>query len=187
MDKHYFIGIPMPSQIHSIATSKQEELQLRQFYKAIPYPEDLHITLLFIGGFPQEKLQPMQEVLKRISEHHDSFTLQITGVSSFGSNYTPRVIYLSVLNSDPLNSINRDIVEKACIFLDQSKKEKFVPHVTIAKKWKGIDGFNFQQQTFSPIGIEIDSFSLFEINPSRTPKYHPVETYELQQKGRPSQ
>lgn len=179
MDKHYFIGIPMPEDIHSIATSKQEELQLKQFYKAIPHPKDLHITLLFIGGFPQEKLQPMKEILKRISEQHAAFKLLITGVSSFGSYSTPRVIYLSVQNSDPLNSLNRDIVEKAGIFLDKPKKEKFVPHVTLAKKWKGVEGFNFQAQTFTPIQIDIDSFSLFEINPSQTPKYHPVETYEL--------
>jgi len=179
MDKHYFIGIQMPEQIHTIATSKQEELHLRQFYKAIPHPADLHITLLFIGSFPHEKLQSMQEILKRISEKHNSFTLQIDGVSSFGSNRTPRVIYLSVEDCEPLYHLNQDIVEKAGIFLNNPKKERFVPHVTIAKKWKGAEGLDFQKQSFSPIQVKVNSFSLFEINPSRTPKYHPVETYEI--------
>lgn len=179
MDKHYFIGIPMPEEIREIAIAQQEEYGLRQFYKAIPHPADLHITLLFIGGFPQEKLASMREILKRISGNHQSFPVQIDGVSSFGSTRSPRVIYLSVEESDPLSRLNRDIVEKAGILIDSPKKDRFVPHVTIAKKWKGVDGFDFQKKSITPIQIDITSFSLFEINPSRSPKYVPVETYEL--------
>ena len=179
MDKHYFVGIPMPEYIQPIAIEKQEEYQLRHYYKAIPHPADLHITLLFIGGFPQDKLPTMKEQLKRVSSNHQPFTLQIDGVSSFGSNHSPRVIYLSVQDSEPLKQLNREIVEQAGSLLNTSKKERFTPHVTIAKKWIGVDGFAFEKQPFSPIQIDVNSFNLFEINPSRSPKYTPIETFEL--------
>lgn len=179
MDKHYFIGIPMPEPIQTLSMTKVEELKLPLYYKSIPHAADLHITLLFIGGFPKEKLKSLQEILRRIALNHQSFSLQINGVSSFGSNRSPRVIYLSTENSEPLKQLNREIVEKAGIFLSDSKKYRFVPHVTIGKKWKGVDGFTFAKQSFSPIEVDVNSYTLFEINPSQTPKYKPVESYDL--------
>jgi len=179
MDKHYFIGIPMPEPIQALAMAKIEELKLPLYYKSIPHAADLHITLLFIGGFPKERLSSIQEVLRKIANNHESFTLQINGLSSFGSNRSPRVIYLSAETSEPLHLLNRDIVENAGIFLSDSKKDRFVPHVTIGKKWKGVDGFAFSRQSFSPIEVDVNSFTLFEINPSQTPKYSPVEIYHL--------
>lgn len=182
MNQHYFIGIPMPETIYPIAKNFQEQLRLRDYYKAIPHPEDLHITLLFIGAFPDDKIPTMKELLSRIAKETTSFTIEVNGVSSFGSNRTPRVIYLSVEDHPVLNRLNQDIVSTAGQLLQQPKKERFTPHVTIAKKWKDVNGFQFEKQSFDPIQVEVDSFNLFAIHPSSTPKYKAVEVFRLEGK-----
>jgi hypothetical protein len=69
-------------------------------------PEQLHITLRFLGDTPEEGLSAMREKLRQVAL--PSFSLSLTGVGVFppaGARKPPRVLWLGLTPPAPLQSL----------------------------------------------------------------------------------
>ena len=179
MNRHYFLGIQIPPQFKSYVEEVRSKYRLREAYKAIPYIEDLHITLLFLGSVPENKISLLTEQLTETAKKHKPFSLSVNGVSCFGSFSSPRVIYLSVEDNRELNTLQHDIRNEVAGALAVPIDNRFVPHITIAKKWKGTSDFSFNKEKREPIEVPVSAFSLFTIYPQKIPKYEAVFTFTL--------
>ena len=179
MDNHYFIGLHVPSDLASPVEKIRNNYRLREAYKVIPHIEDLHVTLLFLGPVSETKLPELSGKFAIIAEDHFSFSLTVDGISNFGSNSSPSVIYLSIVDHPVLNSLQKDIATTVNNILSKPITDHFVPHITIAKKWKGFDNFYFKKEKWAPIEVSVPDFSLFCIHPNKVPKYEAVRTFTL--------
>ncbi len=180
MECHYFIGIPMPSSISEQAERFQTKYQLQTHYKVIPHMADLHITLLYIGAMTNTQRESLQSNLQTIANHHALFSLQIDGLSYFGSETGPRVVYLNVQNVPALTALQKAIAKDATALLDMPMSDRFTPHVTIAKKRKPTKGPIIKKEIIEPIDMPVPSFSLFAVHPKKSPKYEEVTIFKLQ-------
>lgn len=178
--QHYFIGIKVPTLFETYVEEIRNKYRLREAYKAIPHIEDLHITLIYIGPLEENKVTIIEEKLSIIAALHSKFTLSVDGVSFFGSNSTPRVIYLSVENHPELSRLQRDVANSIEEVMNQPLDNRFTPHITIAKKWKGVDDFSFKKEKREPMEVPVDSFSLFAIHPKEKPMYDAVRSFNLE-------
>ncbi|HXE72079.1 MAG TPA: 2'-5' RNA ligase family protein, partial [Candidatus Nitrosotenuis sp.] len=43
-------------------------------------PENLHLTLKFLGETPEDKIPQIEEVLRRVASQHSSLELELAGV-----------------------------------------------------------------------------------------------------------
>ena len=179
LDRHYFIGIKIPSHFASHVEEVRKSFRLREAYKAIPSIEDLHVTLSFLGPVPDSKIFELNERLSAIAEKHTSFSIVVDGVSSFGTKSCPRVIYLSVEENLALNRLQTDISKEVGNVLTKPIDNRFVAHITIAKKWKGLDDFFFEKESRVPMDVPVPAFVLFAIHPNSVPMYETVHTYSL--------
>ena len=179
MSSHYFIGIKAPSSLWSHVEVYRDKLSLEQFYKVIPHKEDLHMTLLFIGSFPDERLRLLQEILTSVAGRHSSIHLHVNHLSYFGSPKGPRVVYLGMDDSQALIALQRDINDSCKELLGLSDSKKFTPHITIAKKRKFEGGESIVKELFEGVPFQVDGFSLFKIHPSRNPKYEQITYFSL--------
>lgn len=179
MSQHYFIGIKIPPLIRNQVGLYQEKFRLHDFYRVIPHVEDLHLTLLYLGNVPDDNLAPLKRNLGGIAADHASMTLQVDGLSYFGSSSGPRVVYLSITESPELNTLQKKIVSDCTQLLNIHPEDRFVPHITIAKKRKTTDDPTITKETFQPIAIPAPTFSLFAIHPSESPKYEVIDTFTL--------
>jgi 2'-5' RNA ligase len=177
---HYFIGIKAPASIEHVVKQYRDQYELQNSYKVIPHIDDLHITLLFIGALPEQKVEPLQDILAEFATNHSDFTLTVDGLSFFGSPKGPRVVYLSVKQSNELNSLQQSIASIGADQLGIEQDNRFTPHITIAKKRKNNGDFPIQKETCIPIPFHVEEFSLFKIHPSKTPKYEAVQSFLLQ-------
>lgn len=181
MQTHYFIGINIPEKVAKYLAESRENWELQSHKKYIR-PQDMHITLLFIGSADEGQLFAAAKALKTIS--HNPFDLTIAGVKTFGNPKTPRIIYASLEESLPLLELQEQIkttVEKFDISLDQ---KPFVPHVTLAAKWAG--GAELETDLLlelKPVTFRVEEFTLFRIEPQNTRKYIPQAVYQLQNGG----
>lgn len=176
---HYFIGIKAPASIEELVKMYIEKYDLAKTYKVIPHLDDLHITLLFIGELPDNKIAPLQESLASLSNKHNNFVLTVDGLSFFGSPKGPRVVYLSVQQSNELDVLQQAVAEIGADQLGVELDNRFTPHITIAKKRKINGEFPIQKEKATPLLFHVDEFSLFRIHPSKTPKYEAVQTFSL--------
>lgn len=179
MFRHYFIGIKIPPTFEDLVDTYKAKYHLTEAYKVIPHPEDLHVTLLYIGAMSEQSLPLLTKKLRIISERNTPFHIRIDGLSYFGSPSGPRVIYLSIEESEVLSTLQKDIDETVAAQLNRFVSDRFTPHITIAKKRKTTDKIFIQKENWIPIEVPVSSFVLYTIHPEKYPKYEAFETFTL--------
>ncbi|QUW21457.1 RNA 2',3'-cyclic phosphodiesterase [Sporosarcina sp. Marseille-Q4063] len=181
MSAHYFIGIKSPTTLEHIMDSYKAKYQLTEVYKVIPHPEDLHVTLLFIGAMSEQSLPSLIESLRMIADKTPVFNMQIDGLSFFGSPSGPRVVYLSIEENKALSALQKEIDETIAAQFNRPVSDRFTPHITIAKKRKTTKKLFIQKEKWEPIEVPVSSFALFTIHPHKSPKYEAVENFLMKQ------
>ncbi|HSI66562.1 MAG TPA: RNA 2',3'-cyclic phosphodiesterase [Planococcus sp. (in: firmicutes)] len=176
MDKHYFVGIPVPLDVakHLAETRKGWNLQSHKIYSS---PEDMHITLLFIGPASEEQISRLIDELSQLK--HPQFTLTVKGVETFGNPTTPRVVYAAIEAEPQLFELHQEIIEASKLKDLVGDIKSLVPHITLAKKWGGGEPFR-TELGIRPVSFKVSAFSVFEIQPQQQPKYKPISTIKLE-------
>jgi RNA 2',3'-cyclic 3'-phosphodiesterase len=95
-------------------------------------PENLHVTLKFIGEVPETKLAAVHSALAGVrSEQH--VTLDFRGLGFFPNEKHPRVIWAGIEASPNLKTLASDI-DKATEKLGIAREQRaFSPHLTLAR------------------------------------------------------
>lgn len=181
MQKHYFIGIKIPSTFEDQVKEFHKKYELETAFKVIPHTKDLHLTLFYLGAVAEQHLPTLKSELSVIAADKPHFSMYVDGLAYFGSSSSPRVVYLSIEKSLKLSALQKDVEITIAKQLDMPVSDRFTPHVTIAKKRKTMDKLSIQEENFEPIEVPVHSFSLFTIHPEKTPKYEAIETFQLQQ------
>ncbi|SDN03247.1 RNA 2',3'-cyclic phosphodiesterase [Sediminibacillus halophilus] len=180
-DSHYFIGIPLNERIQHQLKLVQEKLKRRPdlAYKNWTHPQDMHITLKFLGPSPDSTIKELKRDLQQISQKH-CFSLDIKGIGHFGNPQEPRVVWAGVENASPLAALQKQ-VDGLCQTLGWSLENRpYRPHITLAKKWAGNKKVNIPITEEFPFGnLEVERIHLYQIHPSQTPKYEAIETISL--------
>ncbi|MDN7240193.1 RNA 2',3'-cyclic phosphodiesterase [Planococcus sp. N028] len=177
MSKHYFIGIKIPAHVASQLDEARKEWNLTSHKRYTP-PIDMHITLLFIGNDPNSEIDAAAKALQGVA--YAPFELKIDGVKTFGNPRTPRIVYASVEESRELSALQEQVKQVLQPFELNPDPKPFVPHITLAGKWKGGPPL-LQQLTLEPATFQVKEFSVFQIEPQQVPRYIPIQTYQLKE------
>lgn len=186
---HYFIAIHLPKELQSFYFDWQEQLKETFVYKKWTHPEDLHITLKFLGEVNEKRLKLLQEKLGMI-EKQNAFDIDLGSLGTFGKQHQPRVLWIDVAASKSLMNIQEIIEEAAAQAGFPPENRPYRPHITLGKKWasNGIlpeSFFNELPQKFKiKKQFEVSTITLFRIHPGRMPSYEPVVEYSLLKNGR---
>ena len=120
-------------------------------------PENLHLTLRFLGQQPDERRALIVEALARAAEDTSSFMVSFGSVGAFPSPRQPRVIWIAV-NPAPRLRVLRGSVElqlaRAGFGTDDSP---FHPHVTLGRAARGSEPGAFREFVPASRNLAIDS------------------------------
>ncbi|MEM2482491.1 RNA 2',3'-cyclic phosphodiesterase [Candidatus Nezhaarchaeota archaeon WYZ-LMO8] len=96
-------------------------------------PENLHLTLFFLGEQPPKIVEKVQDTMSTIS--FKPFTMKLEGLGAFPSYERPRVIWVGVTEGfEEVQEIYRSLRPKLqAIPIRLEPEEAFVPHITIAR------------------------------------------------------
>lgn len=121
-----FVAIPLPEAIRSA-------LVLQQFLLPLPRkiePENLHLTLLFLGEVPEPVLEAAHEGFAGIVM--PPFRLEIAGLGLFGGD-RPRAAWAGVTASAPLERLQAKVERAARVAGIAPERRRFRPHVTLGR------------------------------------------------------
>jgi 2'-5' RNA ligase len=129
-----FIAIPLP------ATFRQGLAELRQELERFALdgvrwvaPQNIHLTLKFLGDTPRSGLPAMEEALSRVVEGEALFSLQSQGLGAFPSWRNPRVIWAGLEDNPALIRLQHE-VELALADLGFPAEERpFAAHLTLGR------------------------------------------------------
>lgn len=121
-----FIAIDLPDVVQDAISDLQADLPAG---KPAP-PENLHLTLAFLGEQPTELIEDIHTALGDLSV--PGFDLHLSGTDTFGGN-DPKVVFAGVkpnASLDHLHSKIRSLLHGTGVMLE---RKRFRPHVTLAR------------------------------------------------------
>lgn len=128
-----FIGLRLPkkqkARIHRAArTLREEDLPVRWVE-----PDDLHVTLKFLGQVRKERLPEIEEAVGRVAVTTEAFSADLGGFGAFPTIRRPRVIWLGVDATAELRCLKQDLEWTLGDMGFDVETRAFHPHVTLGR------------------------------------------------------
>jgi 2'-5' RNA ligase len=176
-----FVAIDMPEAVKERLEELQEALPVGR----LTDPENLHLTLAFLGDVAQEPLVELNDELSAL--RLPPFTLALDGLGTFGAK-APTVLWAGVKPDPQLTQLHDKVqgaVRKAGIGME---RKRFRPHVTLARFPARLDPVELgrlrhflELYAAAPLPeVEVEDIVLYEshLRPDG-PLHVPLETYPL--------
>jgi len=183
---HFFFAVRIPEETKLIMKDHIDKLQENIPFSRWVHHMDLHITLAFLGSAEPEKLTVAEDKVKEAIQHEKAFPLKINKLGFFGKEDSPRVFWADTESSEELTAI-RDKVFIACSKAGfQLETRAFRPHITLARKWKGPEGFQkellnvWNELQPEPLKFQAEDVVVYQTHLDQTPKYEAVTIFPLQ-------
>lgn len=122
-----FVAIPLPELVRTQLTMLQSGLQGARWLK----PENIHLTLRFIGEVRNDLASDIDMALSKISA--PAFELSLEGVNSFSRGKRPHALWVGLAKSDPLMHLQAKIESTLVHAGLEAEARSFSPHITIAR------------------------------------------------------
>lgn len=149
-------------------------------------PENMHLTLKFLGETPAQKIPLLSKRLLETAQRNKPFQVQFDRTGIFGSRYDPRVIWLGTQHThQAMAQLAEDVLETLSIEGFSRDRQNFVPHLTLGRVKRLTDKKHFQavvQAIPQRIYLEsaVDQFILFEsILRKEGPVYQVLQCFGL--------
>ena len=125
-----FVAIDLTEEIRQRARESQEILREAPGRLAIVEPENLHLTLKFLGEVDQAQIEPIIGALRAVRA--DPFNLTV-GYAVCNHPQRPRVIWCDVTDSGKSAALARQVDDLLEPLGFPREKRPFHPHVTLAR------------------------------------------------------
>lgn len=184
--KRLFIAIDISDNLEVNNIIKGLKNKLNQDKIGWVKPENMHITVKFIGSTPSEKTKKIVEITKKTCEHIKPFELKFSKIGIFGSSYKPRVIWIGFEENIVLSNLAENIKKELDKIGYPYDRQNFVPHLTLGRISKIESKKYFQSVLDGYKDIElkpilINNIYLFESVLQKTgPEYRIIESINLQ-------
>lgn len=96
-------------------------------------PENLHITVCFIGEVASNMLEPLIVNAQQKLRSLPAFDIQFTDLHLFPPTHHPHVLALGIKHSSHLFELAHALVEATTNTNLQLKRQDFLPHLTLGK------------------------------------------------------
>lgn len=150
-------------------------------------PEQYHLTLKFLGDFPENKISSLISILDQIAGRHQSFAYTIKGTGYFSNRENLlKVIWAGIDPSKPFSDINKDINTVLADKGLSTNHNHFKPHLTLGRVKKNIHDselteFIHTYNNFIFVESKATNFVLIESKLTRKgPVYKTIETFNFQ-------
>lgn len=146
-------------------------------------PDNLHLTLTYIGEVSENMLDDVDEALAGVMA--PGFDLHVKGTGSFAQGDDPKVLWLGVGDNIALHGLKKNIDRALDRYDINFERRKYTPHVTLARfrqlpDEQKVTDFLQAHNGFDAKPFAVSEFILFNShNGKNGPVYEPLEFYPL--------
>ena len=164
-----FLGIALPPGPQQVLEETLAQLRRTEAPVRWVKPENLHITLKFLGELGEDHLENLETRLAKVDK--PALQLALDGLGTFPPRGTPRVIWAGITPNDSLDTLQRAHERAACNAGLAPEGRKFSPHVTLARlrhsKPQAVADFLSSRGTFLSAPFDVQSVALFSARSGR--------------------
>jgi len=178
-----FIAITLPSGIRTRMATVEEDLRRTGADFKWVEPENLHLTVKFLGGVPADRLAAVFLALQKAAAEIEPFHITLAGVGAFPNLSHPRVIWVGASEGVKEATQLWRRVEDAMFELGFPPDDRpFTLHLTLGRE-RSPGRSRFLQQTAEKwVGYEFGRFEVASLTVFRSdlrptgPVYTPLST-----------
>lgn len=176
-----FVAIPLPGEVVRTLTAAQAGLPAGRPVA----PENLHITVAFLGEHPEPLVEDVHYALDGIRA--PAFELTLDGLGLFGGE-RPRSLHAEVRPEPMLSHLREKVLQAARGAGLRMDRMRYSPHVTLARFNNGLKGedaekmrtFAVRRMSLKAGPFEVDEFVLYRSTLGRNgPIYEELAAYPL--------
>lgn len=130
-----FIAIALPEEIYQGLERVTEELKDKlpdAPLRWVPV-RNIHLTIKFLGNVSMANLEILKKTLQTEAYQHSAFEISVGRFGAFPSVHRPRVLWIGVGVSKPLQAIGAGIENETARLGYPKEDRPFSPHLTLAR------------------------------------------------------
>lgn len=129
-----FLALPAPPALHARLAALQDELRAATWELRFTRPEDLHLTLHFLGATPARLVDDLDRELGAVAHATRPFDLACGGLGAFPSLAEPRVVWAGLRgHSQALTSLFQATLRVLNAYRLFKLRDELSPHLTVAR------------------------------------------------------
>jgi 2'-5' RNA ligase len=128
-----FIAIELPETIKKALAEFQQELEKCGADVRWARPENVHLTLKFLGNIEEDKADIIAEKIKGTCKGHSGFKIGILGTGVFPDKRSPRVLWAGIDLNDDIMTLQKGIEEVMASLGFERENRRFSPHLTLGR------------------------------------------------------
>ncbi|MFH1964375.1 MAG: RNA 2',3'-cyclic phosphodiesterase [Acidobacteriota bacterium] len=126
-------------------------------------PENMHLTLKFLGDVREDRVPEVKECLQEALLHHPTFNISVESLGMYPTASQPRVVWLGINDAGNLKQIHHNLAKVLKDFDPAPEKRSFSPHLTIARIRQNISRDIARQVGETLSQFKVDSLGSFEV------------------------
>ena len=130
-----FIAIDPGKAIHDRLIALQETLARTGAQVKWVEPNNLHLTLLFLGEVDEREIPPVCQAVADVAAKQTAFAMTVESAGSFPNPRRPRVLWVGVSTGAQEVCALHDALEPPLLDLGCYRREdrKYTPHITLGR------------------------------------------------------
>jgi RNA 2',3'-cyclic 3'-phosphodiesterase len=128
-----FVALAVSEGVRGRLVDVQRDLKRSGAHVAWVAPENIHLSLAFLGDIPPNDVQRVAVLLSGIAAEVFPFVFDCAGLGVFGNPRSPRVVWAGVRESTPLRQIQGLLVRGLGDVGIEVDAREFRPHLTLGR------------------------------------------------------
>jgi 2'-5' RNA ligase len=154
-----FIAVEVPADVRAKLAAIQERLRQSGAEVRWVAPENIHLTLKFMGSVDEELMDDIITIMRESVAGLAAWTAEVKGVGSFPSARKPRVVWVGVADRDgQLDQIHRKLDRGLRRLGVAGESRRYHPHLTLGRVKS--DTLNLVEAVDSLREMEVGSLSV---------------------------
>jgi 2'-5' RNA ligase len=133
-----FICIVLPEELKAKIAELQSELKREPVSVSWAKPENVHLTLKFLGDVEETQLEQVKEAVSQTAQAHARFELVVHGCGVFPNERDPRVLWVGLKDeTGALQPLVQEIEDRLGAIGFAREERPFRAHLTIGRVRSG--------------------------------------------------
>jgi len=144
-----FIAIELPGEIKDFLSRAQERLKTSAADVKWVEPENIHLTLKFLGEIDDKKLNKILRIIEDLANGRDAFSMRLSSIGAFPKIDFPRVIWVGIDKGErETEEIAKGLEERIAKIGIPKEKRPFSSHITIGRTRSTLNREKLVQELF---------------------------------------
>jgi len=128
-----FVAIPLPQPVK--AAIRRLQTGLKPSMPAIRWsaPDNLHLTLRFLGDQPEDSLEKLGDTVLSVGDSICCFSLTFSGIDAFPSWHRGRILWIGLEQPELVSQLHQKLSDGLLQIGIPEESRPFRPHLTIGR------------------------------------------------------